>query len=357
MSLLSPASHGPDEFQPSVMPYLSADGTDNNSLSFDNFDDSTLDFAMSSTDALSFGGSLDFPMSSSDADHSPNLARSPSAVLLGSVAGLAYAMPMTPITQLPETQQHADRHLSPLCSGNKTGDSHCSCLEQALELMKLLFPQPTTYCTTSRSSSSAPLPPTASTVVERNRRTVEKVSAMLTCHCVHDAHLLALMAHIVFKVLGWYAAVVACRTTPPSSPPVTPYMEQVGWQAESVAGRYRLDGDNAGRMAAQLVLSELHRAQSLIRELSGKLEARAGEAQKTSGDKNSSGGSVVVPASGEQQPQMPFSGEILERLAVDLRVRFKELSVEIVRTLRKDLDASRSKADDSVFSKGRRTSR
>ena len=227
--------------------------------------------------------------------------------------------------------------------------------------MRLLFLHPFTFCTTSETSCGGDvvLLPPVPVVVERNGNTVEAVSAMLACPCSQDAHLLAIMAHIVFKVLGWYA--VAARRTLPT-PSVTPttspsskddgsfsissdsnnnsggrssstrrsstaisssYLEQVSWQAERV-GRYRLDGDDSGRMAAQLILSELHRVQSLVRELVAKLKAQSGTEPP----------SVSAGNIAEQQPISPFSGAILDLLGVVLRKRLKELSVEIVRSLR-----------------------
>lgn len=179
---------------------------------------------------------------------------------------------------------------------------------------------------------------------------------MLACHCSQDAYLLAIMAHIVFKALGWYA--VAAPPTPSVTPTTSPsskgdgsasissdsnnnsggrssstrrsstaisssYLEQVNWQAGRV-GRYRLDGDDSGRMAAQLVPSELHRVQSLVKELVAKLKAQSGTEWP----------SVSAGNIAEQQPISPISGAILDLLGVDLRKRLKELSVEIVRSLR-----------------------
>ena len=236
-------------------------------------------------------------------------------------------------------------------------DAPCSCFAQALGLMKQLFPHPSIYCTTSGENGEKDLLllPTVPVVIERNRRTVTAISAMLACPCSHDVHLLAIMAHIVFKVLGWYA--VAARKTPSTPPPsltaINPsskddgsisissdvsstsgsrsslsnsssYLEQVCWQAEMV-GCYRLDGDDSGRMAAQLVLSELHRVQSLVRELAARLQAQS-STDRSSG----SAGSIT------EQPLLPFSGTILDLLGVDLRKRLKELSVEIVGSLRND---------------------
>ena len=169
-------------------------------------------------------------------------------------------------------------------------------------------------------------------VIERNRHTAEAISAMLACPCSQDAYLLAIMAHIVFKGDG--SASISSdsnnnsggrsSSTRRSSTAISSsYLEQVNWPAGGV-GRYRLDGDDSGRMAAQLVPSELHRVQSLVRELVAKPKAQSGTEWP----------SVSAGNIAEQQPISPISGAILDLLGVDLRKRLKELSVEIVRSLR-----------------------
>lgn len=102
------------------------------------------------------------------------------------------------------------------------------------------------------------------------------------------------------------------------------YTEQVCWQAENV-GYYHLDGGRSDRMAAQLVLSEMHRVQGLVRELGAKLKAESTE-EPTS----------EQAGTGVEQSLLPFSGVILNLLGADLRKRLKELSVEIVGSLRAD---------------------
>lgn len=228
-------------------------------------------------------------------------------------------------------------------------DSHCNCLAHALVLMRQLFFYPSTTCTrsgTEKSGGNDPLLPTVPVIIERNRHTTEGVSAMLECPCSQDVHLLAVMAHIVFKALWWYA--VAARNTPTTntsskddgsidldycgsrrSSSARPSTAASSTPSERV-GSYRLDGDDSGRMAAQLVLSELHRVQRLVRKLTATLKAQV-VAQNSTEVPDSSRGNIAV-----QQPFLSLSGAILDLLGVDLTRQLKVLSVEIIKSLRND---------------------
>lgn len=78
-------------------------------------------------------------------------------------------------------------------------------------------------------------------------------------------------------------------------------------------------------MAAQLVLSELHRVQSLIRELMIKFQAV---------NRIDSSNEVSKSSLPDEQAGTPFSGEILDLLGMDLKRRLKELSAEIMTNLK-----------------------
>lgn len=333
LGVLSPDNHESDNFPASLMPFMTATSSDADSLL---------------SDALDFGGG-----SSSDGISS-NLVLTPGALLNDNFSGLSNTAHTACSSESP-----VNKSTSSVSSGGDQimTDSRCSCLAQALELMRQLFPHPSAYCTTSGTSGGDDtlLLPTVPVVIERNKQTVKAVSAMLACSCSQDVHLLAIMAHIVFKVLGWYAVAARRTQRTPPSPSVTgtntinsnnssnssnssggrcsstrrsstatssSYVEQVCWQADKV-GRYRLDGDDSGRMAAQLVLSELHLVQSLVRELAVKLKA-----QNNTEPQSTSAGRIA-----DQSPS-PFSGAVLDLLGIDLRKRLKELSVDIVRSLR-----------------------
>lgn len=232
-----------------------------------------------------------------------------------------------------------------------TDATPCCCLARALGLMRPLFLNPSSACTTftPRTLDETATPPTIQTVIAQNEQTIEVVSAMLQCSCSQDSYLLAIMSIIVFKVLGWYAA--AARKTPPglagdnsnnssnddgnssSSPhtsqsPHSSHFEQV-LQAPAVVGSYCLDGEDSARMAAQLVLSELHRVQRLVNQLSVKLKLQAAKNTPMAGTRSSSG---CGDADGDAMS--PFSTGMLDQLAGDLRKRLRVLSLEVVQGLR-----------------------
>ncbi|KAI0403079.1 hypothetical protein F4802DRAFT_323545 [Xylaria palmicola] len=222
----------------------------------------------------------------------------------------------------------------------------CSCLIQIIELMKQLFPRPSPVSTPSTMGSGvcAQALPSASTIIERNRSSIDTVSEVLACPCSDDAHILAITAQVVSKVLQWYA--IAARTTPVTSeapprsslsregsrrvdgsadnpwraaaPPPRPGHEQGFWGAKR-------EDDNSHRMAAQLVLGELHHIQRLMAALVAKLNS-----QRTAPD------GTGVSSSHAPEPPLPLppSAAVLDLLGADLKERLRALSLEIVKNLR-----------------------
>ena len=219
-----------------------------------------------------------------------------------------------------------------------SSESTCCCLIGALGLLRQLFPNASTICTRSRGQGfedATPQLPTIQSVVAENEQTIEAISNMLQCPCSHDGYLLAIMSLIVFKVLGWYAA--AARDTPTTdgsqSPSKSPshhrrpsscHSEKVS-PIPAVVGSYCIDGEDQGRMAAQLILSELHRVQRLVNLLSQRLKGQAMA--------NSAADGKDTPSDGESTS--PFSAVMLDQLEADLRKRLRALSLEIVDMLRR----------------------
>lgn len=224
----------------------------------------------------------------------------------------------------------------------RAAESPCFCLVQALGLMQQLFTNPSTTCTISSTQGfeKAVNSPTIQTVISKNEHTIEAVSQMLQCSCSQDGYLLAIIALIVFKVLGWYAA--AARRAPlPSddhgadSPRTSiqrfsSHAEQV-FQDPAVVAGYRLEEEDSTRMTAQLVLSELHRVQRLVNQLSATLKVQA--------TKNAGG--IDSPKNlgfetTESDLALPLSAVMMDQLEMDLRKRLRTLSLEIVEGLRKE---------------------
>jgi hypothetical protein len=244
-----------------------------------------------------------------------------------------------------------------------TGTSGC-CLIRALELLKKLFPG-FSACTCQDSPAAEGRGgaddqiPTIQRVITQNKHTLEAIQGMLQCPCseTSGSYLLAVISLVIFKVLAWYKAAV------PDLPPPTTHVtqndvpgelfgqsrdtrkrsnvsspssrhptrspsrrdrrgschEEYVLHAPAVIDGYRLDGDDQPRMAAQLVLSELHRVQRLINVLASRLNADGGGAS----------------AAGSGCDVTPFSPPTWFRhLEKDLRQRVRALSLEIVEMLR-----------------------
>lgn len=84
-------------------------------------------------------------------------------------------------------------------------------------------------------------------------------------------------------------------------------------------------------MAAQLVLSELHRVRHLVNQLSSKLRVQATKTEGLVDAPNNSG-----YRSADSETTLPLSMLVLEQLDVDLRKRVRALSSEIVEGLRRE---------------------
>ena len=195
--------------------------------------------------------------------------------------------------------------------------------------MKQLFPSSSNACTTwaTQGVDKATTIPTIQAVIARNEVTIEAVSTMLRCSCSQDGYLLSVMSLIVFRVLGWYAAVA--RKTPSLHSSQACCSFEPAFQISTVVGSYCLDGADSDRMAVQLVLSELHRVRDLVGQLSSKLKGQAAA-------KKGKGG-VETPESMDVDNEMtlPLSAVMYDQLDNDLRNRLRTLSCEMLDRLRR----------------------
>ncbi len=249
--------------------------------------------------------------------------------------------PPTVAKQLSPPISHAStnsdaQHFQAFCS-----ESSCRCMIRALDLMKQLLPNDLTACARLRTQGNEKAAPTIHTLVAENEQTIEAVNKMLQCSCSQDGYLLAIMSLIVFKVLGWYAA--AARDTPEINEGQNPrksspdqrrlssrHSEHV-LQPPTVVGCYRDDGEDQRRMAAQLVLSELHRVQWLVNQLSQRLQAHRMSNGAVDTPNSAAGGQGTLP---DPELTSPFSSPMLDQLETDLRKRLRALSLDVVDMLR-----------------------
>ncbi|KAL8747706.1 MAG: hypothetical protein Q9190_000447 [Brigantiaea leucoxantha] len=224
--------------------------------------------------------------------------------------------------------------------------SPCCCLVSALSHFKQLFPNAPPACTVSSEQGRDNVVENVQTiqsVIADNQQALEAISNMLQCPCSQDGYVLAIMSLIVFKVLGWYAAAV--RDVPasgdgqsPSKPFPTDRHNSSSYHSEqvlhfpTVVGKYCIDGEDQGRMAAQLVLSELHRVQRLLNQLSQRLKTH-GSRKRGLETPDSVADGLAALSDGEVASA--FSASMMDQIEMDLRKRLRTLSLEIVDTLRR----------------------
>lgn len=237
--------------------------------------------------------------------------------------------------------------LSSSSSHCSSSSSYTSCLPRALDLLKqLTLPAQGAPCPMSTSGGSrshnTPAPPTIQAVIAHNRQTIEAVRSMLECPCSADNFLPIVLTLVICKVFGWYAAaarpVQSTQSSSPSSPTASNSSRSSSISDRSSCGSphvvvvgsyYGLDGEDSPYMAGQLVLSELHRVQRIVNQLSVRLTAAAAANSSCSAyDINSS--------SSEAFPTSLFSAPLLHQFEKDLKKGLKKLSLDIVRELERE---------------------
>lgn len=209
--------------------------------------------------------------------------------------------------------------------------SICSgcCLLQAIALLKQLFTNLSAGCSRSPTPSSAEDNKTLvsshsslETIISKNKETIETVTAILNCPCSQDAYLLAIMTLIVFKVINWYST-LARESHTGQQPPE---------RRHSISGSLDDVGEeDGGRIAGQLILSELHCVQRLVSQLSRRLKADSVRSSMGQLLPDEIGSIQVADSDG----WVPFSAAMLDQLEADLRKGLRTLFSEIVSMLRR----------------------
>ncbi|KAJ0425573.1 aflatoxin regulatory protein-domain-containing protein [Aspergillus carlsbadensis] len=201
--------------------------------------------------------------------------------------------------------------------------AQCSCFPRSLALLRELFPNPTTYYTTTslENEYSTDPPRTIQQVITQNEQTVREIGQMLDCYCSQDGYTLTIITLTVLKVLAWYGAV---SQESRASDKQQIHLEQID-RAPVVIGGYHLGREEQSRMAAQLVLSELHRVQRVVNTLSERL--------KNQGLQDGLPGRPDGTCLGAYEPILPV--HLLDQLAADLKARLRGLSGQIIDRLRR----------------------
>ena len=245
-------------------------------------------------------------------------------------------------------------HCSPLTTDLLENDpstcvnSRCSCLMAALEFLKALSPQemPKHTLTDERlfeEAESTVL--TTRSVIEKNEKILGLINDILQRPCSQDSYLLTVLCLVVFKAVDWYAA--AAAQAAPISTAIDSHklntshlccdQKYLSSPSSQYAGSLYADGEDSSRVAAQLVLSELHRAQGLVNKLSTRFKAN-GLSGSAGAETSLSGSTANSPidhlyARGNSSP---FSSTMLVQMEADLRASLRTTSMRIIKSIRRE---------------------
>ncbi|KAK7729664.1 hypothetical protein SLS63_006045 [Diaporthe eres] len=213
-------------------------------------------------------------------------------------------------------------------------------MTESLDLLKTLSAQPA-----SQTGLSGPEPQdtpdaliygSSHSILTKNKQSIEAVSEWLTCtNCAGDNFLLAVLSMTVLKILERYAA--AARPSDSEAEKASRLANGILASSKDqmmVLGHTYNTPRSRGRKAAQLVLSELHRVQRLVNQLSPKLK-RPKDAERRNLDPDLElWGRRDVSCGYDPGPTAPFSAFTLGQMESDVRKSLAALSSEIINGLR-----------------------
>ncbi|KAL3474752.1 hypothetical protein BJX99DRAFT_230958 [Aspergillus californicus] len=227
-------------------------------------------------------------------------------------------------------------------------DISCGCVTQSLDLLKTLSSTPSSP--TSSMSAAGPALSSgriamgaAQAVLIENRQHIETVNSLLSCSvCTEDSFRLVIVSMIVLKILERYAStargqVLGSRVGSVENNTGQRLTNSVISSSKdhmrALSCTYTMPRDDiaSGHAPARLVLSELHRVQTLVNLLSAKLRGNMeGDAR---GMEHTIWGLQV--ANENDKPQStPFSSNTLAHMESDMRNSLSSLAADIINRLR-----------------------
>ncbi|PKX89629.1 C6 zinc finger domain protein [Aspergillus novofumigatus IBT 16806] len=233
-----------------------------------------------------------------------------------------------------------------------TTDISCSCVSQALDLLKTLSSAQSSSPASSISSASRPALSSGMTamgsaqaVLVENKHHIETVSNLLSCSsCTEDAFRLVIVSMIVLKILERYASVVRIQgfgfgsrvgsvETDAGLRSPNSMISSSKDQMRALSRTYTVPRDDcaSGYAPARLVLGELHRVQRLVNRLSPKLRGcKEGDAR---GMEHPIWGRLQVANGNDKTQSTPFYSDTLAQMESDMRTSLSSLSAHIINRL------------------------
>ena len=217
----------------------------------------------------------------------------------------------------------------------------CGCLMRALDILKMLSstqstPRATSVSGTPESSTASDGDETSRVVLLENKQSIEAVNSMLACSsCAEDSFLFTVSAMVVLKILERYAAAARSQSDRTRAGTAEVALDRVANMMDSTFNNAR-DTQGTGRRAAQLVLSELHRVQRVVNQLSPKLKEHIeGGGQNLGLGLDLWDHHLVMGNNGGKTPAAAsFSADTLGGLEKDVRKSLTSLSAEMINVLR-----------------------
>lgn len=151
---------------------------------------------------------------------------------------------------------------------NSSSDHHHhlqqDCMSLALTTLHSLHVRLSSCTSVSSSLSPAPAP-SIDNVLANNKVAMDSISTVLDCPCSLNPHIALLLALTGSKILAWYQAIArnGNNPSPSSNAPLPCYPETVMHMPITI-GVFRLEGEDQGKMIAQLVLTELTKVGWLV---------------------------------------------------------------------------------------------
>ncbi|KAL4875395.1 aflatoxin regulatory protein-domain-containing protein [Aspergillus karnatakaensis] len=257
--------------------------------------------------------------------------------LSGSISATEHSLLPTPASSDSRSMGSWDNMFNPAAC----------CLSTALSILANLFSTASTTCDYPQSQQQPCVSRTLESIISENRQIIDSINQILDCTCSSDPYIISIVSLAVFKVMGWYIAAARSRTPGledgmegkttssihPSEGECTSFIAH-DLHPSALAESYYTPDRNWSRMAAQLVLGELHRVQRLVNVLASRLGSiQLRGTNRISGSNSARDAmedSLVVAAHSS-----PLSNSTFSNLEDDLRKRLRAISAETIEMLRR----------------------
>ncbi|KAK5748791.1 hypothetical protein LTS12_021142 [Elasticomyces elasticus] len=224
-------------------------------------------------------------------------------------SGLSGSM-VSPVSSISSSRASTD-------SGRKSlSTTPCFCLATTLGLMKQLHGISEDAYHADKERHNEASSQMAKGVVAQTKIILDSVSCILDCRSFHDGYVLAMVALVVFRVLGLYETIAYEPLQQLRQISVAPMKQDF-----KSADGHRLGRSKCTRRTIQSVLSELRRIRCLVDQLAA-FTTELHTARQ-----------LVAPTC-RDDASLPLSSQINDQIIADMRTLLRALSVDMISRLK-----------------------